>query len=116
MPVGGIRLISPLPTHSREPSSLHREQLHTPTIVIALLSLVGGFIADAAATKALAVGATLTIALAIVANLLEPPIWTVYVAFVAIIAVAAAIATEHDRVDRGLPRKVRKPRGSAPHA
>jgi len=67
-------------------------------------------------TKALAVGATLTIALAIVANLLEPPIWTVYVAFVAIIAVAAAIATEHDRVDRGLPRKVRKPRGSAPHA
>jgi len=36
-----------------------------------------------------------------------------YVAFVAIIAVTAFIATEHDR---GLPRKSRGARGSAPHA
>jgi len=58
-------------------------------------------------TKALAVGVVLAIALAIVANLLHPPMWAIYVAFVAIIAVAGLIATEHDRVDRGLPRKGR---------
>ena len=67
-------------------------------------------------TKALAVGVGLAFALALVANLLEPPMWTIYVAFVAIIAVTAFIATEHDRIDRGLPRKSRGTRGPAPDA
>jgi len=57
--------------------------------------------------KALAVGVALAFVLALVANLLEPPIWTVYIAFVAIIALTAAIHTAQERAHRGAPRKHR---------
>jgi len=62
---------------------------------------------DSLSRKALAVGAALALILAVIANLLQPPIWPIYIALVAIIAVASFIATEEDRLDRGLPRRRR---------
>ncbi len=56
-------------------------------------------------TSALAAGVALAFVLVIVANVAHLPEWAIYMAFVAIIAIAAWIATEGDRVDRGMPPK-----------
>lgn len=59
--------------------------------------------------KSLVVGVGLACLLAIAANLLALPAWSIYVAFVAIIAVSAYISAVECHAHTGLPRRRRGP-------